>query len=140
MKLATPNIAFVLSIIGLAGIYAELIWPGRRFAGIGAGAPALVAGLTGAYFLWLHAPTALGLQLLGGAGALFALDAMVNSYGLAGVAGTAAMAAGFWKLFQRPPTIAAILLFPLCSLFGVLTMFLNYASKRARRNKRIDIP
>jgi len=133
---AGPNTAFVLTIFGLLGMYGELIWPGRRIAGLaGPGVLGLGAALTGAYFLWLHSPTTFGLQFLGAAVALFAIDAMVNSYFVAGVAGAVAMTIGFWKLFDGPRGIVAGLAFPLCLLFGSITMFLSYGAKRARRNK-----
>jgi membrane-bound ClpP family serine protease len=135
-----PNTAFVLLIFGLLGIYGELVWPGYRLARIaGPGVLGLGACLTGGYFLWLHSPSALGLRLLGGATVLFALEAAVNSYFAAGLAGTATMAIGFWKLFDRPPGILAGLAFPLCAIFGVATMVLSYGAKKASRNKRADI-
>ncbi len=135
---AGPNTAFVLTIFGLLGIYSELVWPGYRVVRIvSPGVFGLGMVLTGGYFLWLHAPTAVGLRLLGGAAALFAVDAILNCYFIAGVAWTALLAMGFWKLFGRSQGITAELLFPLCVIFGAATVFLSHGAKRARRNKRV---
>ncbi len=80
---------------------------------------------------------------LGAAAALFLLDAFVNSYFatsvVVSVAATAALATGFWKLFDSPPVIQPVLALPLCAVFGTITAFLSYGAKRARRNKRVDI-
>jgi membrane-bound ClpP family serine protease len=135
-----PNTAFVLTIFGLLGIYGELVWPGYRVARIiGPGVVGLGAVLTGGYFLWLRSPSTLGLEFLGAAAALFAVDAMVSSYFIVGIAGTAALAVGFWKLFDHPPGINAAFVFPLCAVLGAATMVLSYSAKQARRNKRVDI-
>jgi membrane-bound ClpP family serine protease len=135
-----PNTAFVLTIFGLLGIYGELVWPGYRLARIiGPGVLGLGAALFGGYFLWLHSPSRLGLELLGAAAALFAVDTVVSSYFAAGVAGTVALAIGFWKLFDDQPGINATFVFPLCAIFGAATMVLSHSAKQARRNKRVDI-
>jgi membrane-bound ClpP family serine protease len=135
-----PNTAFVLTIFGLLGIYGELLWPGYRLARIvGPGVLGLGAALTGGYFLWLHSPSTFGLAFLGAAAALFAVNAIVSSSLVAGVAGTAALAIGFWKLFDDPPGINAAFVFPLCAILGAATMVLSHSAKKARRNKRVDI-
>jgi membrane-bound ClpP family serine protease len=135
-----PNTAFVLMMFGLLGIYAELLWPSYRVARIvGPGVLGLGAALTGGYFLWLHSLSTLGLEFLGATAVLFAVDAIVSSYFIAGVAGTSALAIGFWKLFDDPPGINAAFVFPLCAVFGAATMVLNHSAKKARRNKRADL-
>jgi membrane-bound ClpP family serine protease len=140
VTLIGPNTAFVLTIFGLLAIYGELIWPGYRVARIiGPGVLGLGTVLTGGYFLWWYSPSPQGLEWLGAAAALFLVDAFVNSYFTAGVAATVAMAMGFWKLFDSPPAIQAVLAFPLCAVFGTATAVLSYSAKRARRNKRVDI-
>lgn len=140
MTIIGPNTAFVLTIFGLLGIYGELIWPGYRVARIvGPGALGLGTALTGGYFLWWYTPSPQGLEWLGAAAALFLVDAFVNSYFAASLAAATAMAMGFWKLFDSPPGIQAVLAFPLCAVFGAVTALLNVSAKRARRNKRVDI-
>ena len=140
MRSIGPNTAFVLTIFGLLGVYAELVWPGYRVARlIGPGVLGLGVALTGAYFLWWYTPSPQGLAWLAAAVALFLVDAFVNSYFTASVAATAALAMGFWRLFDSPPVIQPLLAFPLCAVFGTLTALLSDSAKRARRNKRVDI-
>ena len=133
-----PNVSFVLTLFSFLAIYAELIWPGRRLAGVvGPGVLGVGGACAGVYFLWLQRPTALGLGLLGLALALFLIDAVLDSYFLAGFGATVAMAVGCWKLFDYPPGIVAGMAFPLCLIFGSATMLLNHSAKQARRNKRL---
>jgi membrane-bound ClpP family serine protease len=135
-----PNTAFVLLIFGLFAIYGELVWPGCRVAKvIGPGVLGLGAFLAGGYFLWQHSPSPAGLALLGVAAVLFAAEAIVNTYFMAGIFGTAAMTIGFQKLFDDRPGIQGVLGIPLCIVFGIATMTLCFAAKLARRNKRIDL-
>jgi membrane-bound ClpP family serine protease len=127
----TPDTAFVLTIFGLFGLYAELVWPTRSVAGfLGLGAV-----LAGVYTLWLHAPTLVGVELVTAAALLFAIDAVAGSFLLAGSAATVAMILGFWKLFAHSPTIALGLIIPLCLAFGAVTVFLSHVTRQARRNK-----
>jgi membrane-bound serine protease (ClpP class) len=130
-----PNVAFVVTILGLFAVYWELIQPGRIYPGT-LGAAAI---LTGGYFLWRLGPTANGLKLLAAAGVLFIVEACWSTRGLAGLAATAALALGFWELFAGPRHIAAYLAIPLCLAFGAVTIWLSAGAKRARRNKRADL-
>ena len=128
-----PNTAFCLVVFGVLGIYCEFIWPGRVLPGI-CGAAATV---TGGYFLWLATPSASGLELLAAAVALFVLDAFVETFYIAGIIATAALALGFIKLTAGSHPIQPVLALPSCSALGFLTMALNWAGRRARRNKRV---
>ena len=130
-----PNTAFVLAICGVCFIYLELLRPGRIFPGVLGGAALVEAG----YFLWRNSPSALGLALIGGAAALFLIEVFVPVYGMAGLFGTAALAAGVSKLFPQPPRILPAIGIPLSIVFGALTTFLAYTANRARRNKWSDI-
>jgi membrane-bound ClpP family serine protease len=127
-----PNTAFCLVIFGLFAIEYEFIRPGSVLPGIcGAG-----AAVTGGYFLWRAAPSAIGLEMLAGAAAFFVLDAFVNTYYIAGMAATIALAAGFVRLIEGARGIRPFLAVPWCVAFGVVTTGLNWAGRRARRNKR----
>jgi membrane-bound serine protease (ClpP class) len=130
-----PNTAFCFLIFGLLGVYCEFIWPGRVLPGI-AGAAAAV---TGGYFLFRASPTALGLELLGLAVVLVLLDAFCATNFVAGIAATAALTFGFTRLIAASHGIRPILAVPWCVAFGTITMFLNSATRRARRNKRADL-
>jgi membrane-bound serine protease (ClpP class) len=131
-----PDRAFCLSMFGVLGIYCELIWPGRVWPGV-AGAGAVAAGW---YFLWLASPAPLGLTLLAAAGALFILDACLETCYVAGLGATAALAFGFTGLIAGPQRIQPALAVACCLALGALTMVLNHAGRRARRNKRVGLP
>ncbi|HEY3937117.1 MAG TPA: hypothetical protein VGL97_06785 [Bryobacteraceae bacterium] len=128
----SPNTAFVLLISGIFAIYGELIRPGWIVPGLTGAALALAGG----HSLWRNSPAWLGLELLAGAAALFAVEAFFDTYFLAGVLATVAAACGFCRLFQGHPGISPTLAIPLCLLFGIVTVFLSRGAKRARRNKR----
>jgi membrane-bound serine protease (ClpP class) len=128
----SPNIAFCLLICGILGVYSELIWPGRVWPGI-AGTGSV---LTGGYFLWLASPAPLGLELLASAAVMLALDACVDTLYVAGTVATAALALGFTRLIIGPNRIQPVWAVPLCIALGSVTMALNAAGRRARRNKR----
>ena len=129
------NTAFCLVIFGFIGIYCEFIWPGRVVPGICGAA----AAVTGGYFLWHAAPTVVGLELLAAAAAFFVLDAFANTRFLAGTIATTAQTFGFIKLIPSPRGIRPVLAIPWCIVFGIITMGLNWASRRARCNKRSDL-
>jgi membrane-bound serine protease (ClpP class) len=126
-----PNTAFCFVIFGVLGIYYEFIWPRRILPGICGAA----AAVTGGYFLWHASPTPFGLELLAAAMALFVLDAFVETFYIAGTVATIAQTVGFIKLILSPHEIRPLLAIPWCIAFGVITIALNWASRRARRNK-----
>jgi membrane-bound ClpP family serine protease len=130
-----PNVAFVLTVLGLLAIYWEFIRPGRIYP-VTVGAAAV---LVGAYLLWRLGPTAYGLKLLAAAGIFFIVEGCWNTGFLAGIAATAALGLGSWKLFAGPQHVAAYLAFPLGLAFGAATIWLSAGAKRARRNKRVDL-
>jgi hypothetical protein len=84
-------------------------------------------------------PTVFGLELLGAAAAFFVLDASANTRFLAGTIATTAQIFGFLKLIPSPRGIRPVLAIPWCIVFGTVTMTLNWACRRARRNKRSDL-
>ena len=128
-----PNTAFCLVIFGVLGVYCEFIWPGRVWQAVLGSA----AAVTGSYFLWQALPSSIGLELLGISALLFLLDAYVDTRFIAGAGATAALAFGFVKLIAGEHGIRLWLALPWCLVFGAITMFLNWAARRARRNKRV---
>jgi membrane-bound serine protease (ClpP class) len=130
-----PNTAFVLLILGVVGIYCELIWPGRVAPGVIGAA----AAVTGSYFLFRWPLERSGLVLIG-AGALFLIaEACWGRYLLLGALGAIALTAGFCCLLPGPRRIVPELAIPLSAIFGLLSAFLAAAAKRARRNKWADL-
>jgi membrane-bound ClpP family serine protease len=106
------------------------MWPG--VAGLG-------AALAGGYWLWQASPVPLGLGLLAVALLLFPLDAFADTFHVAGVLATGLMALGFSRLLVGPHRLQPLLTIPACLGIGAITMALNRAAKRARRNKRADL-
>jgi membrane-bound serine protease (ClpP class) len=119
--LATPDIAVLLILAGMLGLYVELTQPGGMVAGI-VGAICLVLGFVSLQiipFSWL------GLLLIVAGLGLFALEVFVTSYGLLFVAGCACLLLGGSMLFHMPevsdldvsfwsvlvPAVAALALF-----------------------------
>jgi len=127
-----PNLAFVIVIFGILLVYCEFIWMGKIVPGV-LGAMLTMSGM---YWLWQRQPAALGLELLTAALACFALEACCKTYFVAGMAGTALLGCGFWKLYNQPPWIVAGLAFPMSALLGAATTALLEIARRARRNKR----
>jgi membrane-bound serine protease (ClpP class) len=131
-----PNVAFLMTVAGVLGIYCEFIWPGRLLPGI-FGAVLLIFGV---HALWRLGPTVTGLILIGIAATLFIGDAVWDSRFVAGCAATVALVAGSALLLPRPFQIAPVLAVTLPVILGVVTMGLSYTARRARRNKWSDIP
>ena len=95
-----------------------------------------VMTMSGIFWLWRLQPAGLGLELLAGAMACFALEACFSNTFVAGIAGTVLLGFGFWKLYSEPPWIVGGLAFPMSALLGAATTALLERARRARRNKR----
>ncbi len=95
--IADPNIAFVLLMIGLAGIYFELAHPGVVLPGV-IGATCLLLAL----FAFQTLPVNyIGVLLILLAFVFFILEFKVGSYGLLSVAGMTALLLGSIMLFHE---------------------------------------
>lgn len=130
-----PNTAFVLAIFGIFGIYCEFIWAARIYPVV-LGSGALI---TGCYVLCLLSPSALSIALIAAATLLFFAEFFWDTHLVAGAVGTASLAAGACEMFHAPPRIVPGLAIPLCCVFGVVTSFLCYSSRRSRERKWSDI-
>ena len=96
--IADPNIAFVLMMIGLAGIYFELAHPGVVLPGV-VGATCLLLAL----FAFQTLPVNyIGVLLILLSFVFFVLEFKVSSYGMLSVAGVAALLLGAIMLFREP--------------------------------------
>lgn len=96
--LATPIVAFLLLLLGAAGIYVELTHPGLVFPGV-VGALALILFAFAAQALPV---SAVGILLLILGLVMFILEIKVTSYGMLGVGGTVCLVLGSMMLFQGP--------------------------------------
>jgi membrane-bound serine protease (ClpP class) len=94
--IADPNIAFILMMIGLAGLYFELAHPGVVFPGV-LGAICLLL----AFFAFQTLPiNYIGILLIILAFIFFILEFKVTSYGLLSIAGIASLFFGAMMLFK----------------------------------------
>lgn len=94
--LSDPNIAYILMMIGLAGLYFELSHPGAIFPGV-IGAICLIL----AFFAFQTLPVNYaGVLLIALAVVLFVLEMKVASYGLLSVGGIISLFLGSLMLFE----------------------------------------
>ena len=96
--ISNPNVAYILMIIGVAGIYFELANPGAIFPGV-IGAVCLVL----AFYAFQTLPiNYAGLLLIGLGIIFFIVELMVVSYGLLTIAGVVSLLLGSLMLFDSP--------------------------------------
>jgi membrane-bound serine protease (ClpP class) len=132
--IADPNIALVLLVLGVLGIYIEFHTPGLIFPGV-LGAILALLGLSALSVLPINW---VGVALLVLALALFILEAKFVSHGILAIGGTAAMILGALLLIQSPNPEMRIHLSTAIGLalpFAIITTFLLSLVIRARRNK-----
>ncbi len=98
--IADPNIAYILLIIGMAGLYFEFAHPGAVVPGT-VGALCLLLGL---YAMQALPVTTVGLLLLFLAVILFVLEIVVTSYGFLGAAGFVSLVIGSLMLYDTSST------------------------------------
>jgi membrane-bound serine protease (ClpP class) len=95
--LSDPNIAYILMMIGLAGLYFELSHPGVILPGV-IGSVALVLAF---YSLQTLPVNTAGILLIGLALIFFILEMKIASFGLLSVAGILSLLLGSVMLFDR---------------------------------------
>jgi membrane-bound serine protease (ClpP class) len=98
--IADPNIAYLLMMAGLLGLYIEFTNPGVVFPGV-AGAICLLLALTALHVLPVNT-SGLALVLLGLA--LLVAEAFVPAFGLLGIGGVVAFVIGSLFLFDTAGT------------------------------------
>lgn len=137
--IANPNLAVLLGMIGLLGLYLEFSNPGLLFPGILGGIALLLAG----FGLNLLPVSALGvLLLLAGLGLLTA-EALTPSFGIMGASGAAALVVGLFFFFEEQslPTPALEvtygLVVPSVLLFAVIVVLLGRMVVRAQRTPTV---
>ena len=102
--LANPNLAYILLMIGMAGLYFELTNPGTIFPGV-IGALSLIL----AFFAMSALPVSYaGLALMGLAVVLFIAEIKVTSFGMLSLGGAISLLLGSIMLFEGDETVTAI--------------------------------
>ena len=100
LRIVEPNVAFLLLIVGVLGLYAEFTHPGAFAPGV-IGGIALVLALFAMNMLPINLA---GLLLIGFALALFVLEAKFPTHGILGVGGVISMVLGALFLVRSPWT------------------------------------
>ena len=133
VRVADPNVAFLLGAIGLLCLYIEFTHPGMVAPGV-VGAISLVLALYAFNFVPINYA---GVLLIITALALFALEAKVTSHGVLAAGGVLALVLGAMILVKSPwpearihlPTAMSVAL-PLGAITVILLRFAIYAKRR----------
>jgi membrane-bound serine protease (ClpP class) len=135
VHIVEPNVAFVLLVIGVLGLYVEFNHPGMFAPGVIGGIAILLALLA---FQQLPV-TLIGVALIVLALALFVLEAKFPTHGVLGVGGTLALILGAIMLIQTPWTGMGVELSTALAVaipFAIVAAILTRAVMRSRSWKR----
>jgi membrane-bound serine protease (ClpP class) len=127
--LADPNVAYMLLMLGAAGLFFEISTPGVVLPGIIGG----ISLLLGLYALQLLPVNYAGLALITLAIILFIAEVKVTSYGALTIGGIVAMILGSLMLFEAPPPLPGVSLWvvvPSTLLVAAFFLFLVGAALR----------
>jgi len=123
--LADPNIAYLLMMAGLLGLYMEFSHPGVIFPGV-AGAICLLLALASFQLLPLNYA---GLALIALGIALLVAEAFLPSFGVLGVGGIIALAIGSLLLFDTENSDLVVdrsIVFTAVATVGAIMLALSY--------------
>lgn len=100
-KISDPNIAYILLLLGIYGIFFELSNPGAILPGVLGG----IFLILGFYALQTLPVNWAGLLLILFAIILFILETQITSYGILAIGGIVAMFLGSVMLFSKPTSV-----------------------------------
>jgi len=131
--LSNPNIAYILMMAGLLGLYFELSNPGAIFPGIVGGISLILA-----FFAFQTLPVNYaGVLLILLAVILFILEIKVTSFGMLSVGGIIALTLGSLMLFDSPAPFLRVsldIIIPVVAVTsGLLILAISLAIKAQRR-------
>jgi len=132
--IADPNIAYLLMMAGILGLYMEFAHPGVIFPGV-AGTICLLLAFASLQLLPINY-TGLALILLGVA--LLVGEAFVPSFGVLGVGGIIALALGSLLLFETPTSDFGVdrsIVFTAVGTVGSFVLAVSYLVFRSQRAK-----
>ncbi|MBI5048760.1 MAG: nodulation protein NfeD [Deltaproteobacteria bacterium] len=135
--ITNPNVAYILMMIGLIGLYFELSNPGLILPGV-VGAISLVLAF---YAFQTLSVNYAGLLLIGLAAIFFIAEIKVTSYGLLTIAGVIALTLGSLMLFESPlPFMRVSLWVILPTVVTITALFLGamYYGLKIRHKKPIS--
>ncbi len=128
--ISDPNIAYILMMIGLAGLYFELAHPGAIFPGV-IGAISLVL----AFFSFQTLPVNYaGLLLIALAIIFFVAEVMVTSYGILSIGGLISLTIGSIMLFEDVG-VSLKLMMPTIVIIGAFFVAVAGLAFKAYRSK-----
>jgi membrane-bound serine protease (ClpP class) len=136
-KALNPNIALILGLVGLMGLYIEFTQPGLILPGV-AGGLCLFLALVALSILPVNA---LGVAFVIAALVLFVMEAKITSHGLLAALGIAAMVFGSLILIDSPLPELRVRLSTAVGItlpFAVITVFLMRLVILAHRNKSMS--
>jgi membrane-bound serine protease (ClpP class) len=132
--LADPNIAYLLMMAGVLGLYMEFSHPGVIFPGV-AGAICLLLALTAFQVLPINyaglALIVLGIALLVG-------EAFAPSFGVLGIGGVIAVTLGSFFLFDTESSDLAVdrsIIFTTVATLGAFVLAVSYLVFRAQKSR-----
>ena len=130
LTISNPNLAYILLMIGLLGLYFEFAHPGAILPGVLGGICLLLA----VFSFQILPINYVGLMLIILAIILFILEVKVHSYGMLSVGGIAAMIIGSLMLIKSPipelrPSLRVII--PMALGISLILIFLVYLVVRA---------
>ena len=135
--ISNPNVAYILMLIGLAGIYFELSSPGAILPGVIGGISLILA-----FFAFQTLPVNFaGVALIILAVILFIAEIKVPSFGLLTVGGIISMILGSILLFRTPELYAQVSLFvimPITLFFTAFFVACLYLVVKVHRTKPLS--
>ena len=135
---SSPEVAYILFLLGAALVYFELQAPGGFIAG-GFGLISLLLAGIGFHVLPVNFG-GMGLLLL--SFVLFVLEAYIPSYGLIALAGVAALVFGSLILFESPDSLIAldqwVMITTVSSILLILGLMTYYLFKTRLQNSKKD--
>ena len=131
LTIADPNIAYILMMIGAAGLYFELAHPGVILPGV-AGAISMILGLFAMQVLPVNTT---GLLLIALALVLFLLELFITSHGILGAAGVISLVLGSLMLYDTPGSgvaLSASVMWPTVVFTGGFFLTIAFLAARAQ--------
>lgn len=132
--IAHPNIAYILMMAGILGLYMEFSHPGTIFPGV-AGAICLLLAAAALQLLPINY-TGLALMVLGIA--LLVGEAFAPSFGVLGVGGIIALALGSFFLFDTEGSDLIVdrsIIFTAVATLGAFVLTVSYLVFRSQKSK-----
>lgn len=132
--LSNPNVAYLLVMAGILGLYVEFTHPGVFFPGV-AGAICLLLGMTALQVLPINYS---GLTLIVLGIGLLVSELFVPSFGILGVGGIVAFVLGSLLLFDTPESTLRLdpnIVYAAAATFGAFTLWVSFLVVRSQRRK-----